>query len=507
VSPEEERRRLVEERAYGLSRERGAGVGSPEKDWLTAEREVDERLQARSQRLKELGEAANTSATHVNVSFLTFMFVWTFVALAVSATTDEQLLRVNPLPMPLVGLSLPIVEFFAVVPYFILLPHLNLLLQLYLLSRRLHALDQELEEVSDPAVRRLQRLKLFPLPFSQFLIGRDPRRCIHVLLAGFVGITVILMPLALLSWLELRFLPYHHATVPWIQRVAVILDAVLVLGLWPLVLRWDEARSRTLTASARSRTGRASAWTAFVLLVLMFPAFSSLVALWPGEPWEAKLANIVPSFLLVDPRRAEWPLQWYPGKRYLAATHWFFDRTGAWFRRNLSVSDAVLLAQKPDPAILVALTGSDANAREQALTRVVGLNLRGRNLVWADFGRCILSKADLRGAKLDGAYLERADLSAARLAPGRPTASITIQASDWRFALEERPASLRGAYLWAAHLQEADLVGVQLQSAHLEWAQLQGADLGTAQMQGAHLDWAQLQSAHLDWAQLQDAYL
>jgi Protein of unknown function (DUF2934) len=405
VSAEEERRRLIQERAYGLSRQRGAGAGSPENDWLTAEREVDERLQARPQRLKELGEAANTSATHVNVSFLTFMFVWTFVALAVSATTDEQLLRVSPLPMPLVGLKLPIVEFYAVAPYFILLLHLNLLLQLYLLSRRLHALDQALEEVVDPAVRRLHRLKLFPLPFSQFLVGHEPRRCIHIMLVAFVGVTAILMPLVLLSWLELRFLPYHHAAVPWFQRVAVILDALLVLGLWPLLLRRDEAASGTATALAWSRTGRATAWTAFVLLLVVFPAFSSLVALWPGEPGERWLASFMPSVLLVDPARMEKPLlwapsSWYPGKRHLSATYWFFDRTGAWFRRNLSLSAAVLLAEKPDPTVLAALEGPDSNARAEALKHVRGIDLRDRNLVLGDFGHSVLTKADLRGVSL-----------------------------------------------------------------------------------------------------------
>lgn len=78
----------MEERAYGLSRERGAG--SPEDDWLSAEREVDEWLQARSQRLEELGGAANISATHVDVSFLTFMFSWTFVALTGSNPKAQE---------------------------------------------------------------------------------------------------------------------------------------------------------------------------------------------------------------------------------------------------------------------------------------------------------------------------------------------------------------------------------------------------------------------------------
>jgi uncharacterized protein YjbI with pentapeptide repeats len=451
VSVEYERRRLIEERAYGLSRERGTGTGSPETDWLMAEREVDEWLQGRPQRLKDLGEAANTSATHVNVSFLTFMFVWTFVALAVSATTDEQLLRGTIVTMPFVGVGVPIVDFFVLAPCFVLLLHLNLLLQLYFLSCRLHALDEALKQAATSEIRRIHQLKLFPLPFAHMLVGHEVRRCVHAIVLVFVWVTIIAMPLLLLIWAELRFLPYHSPTVAWIQRIAVFADTVLLVMFWP--------------TSVWRNGGPVSGWVVFGLLLISF-LMLSLVAATPGEWVESR-----------------------------AITHWLFDPEGAWFHRKLNLREAVLLAKETDPETLAALKRWDAKEQNHAIKKVTGLGLRARDLSYADLNAALLSKADLRearlqGTSLSGAWLQRADLYAARLEG----------AKLWF-------ANLRGAGLWDARLQGADLREAQLQGANLRLAQLQGADLRWAQLQGAELWGAQLQGADLRKADLQGADL
>ena len=88
--------------------------------------------------------------------------------------------------------------------------------------------------------------------------------------------------------------------------------------------------------------------------------------------------------------------------------------------------------------------------------------------------------ADLRGASLLEAYLERARL---------------------------RIVHLEGALLQRAHLERADLEGAHLEDADLAAADLSGANLKNAHLEGAYLENANLWGAHLEGANLQGAHL
>jgi uncharacterized protein YjbI with pentapeptide repeats len=163
------------------------------------------------------------------------------------------------------------------------------------------------------------------------------------------------------------------------------------------------------------------------------------------------------------------------------------------------------------------------------------VELRARNLAFADATSAFLANADLRGATLTGAQLgfaqlQGADLRAARLhdvvawqaqLPGALLAEAQLQrarlqganlpnanlgsAELWSANLSR--ANLQGASLQGAQLQDADLSHAQLQGANLDHAQLQGAQLGSANLQGASLQGANLQGADLQGAQLEGADL
>jgi uncharacterized protein YjbI with pentapeptide repeats len=163
------------------------------------------------------------------------------------------------------------------------------------------------------------------------------------------------------------------------------------------------------------------------------------------------------------------------------------------------------------------------------------LELRDRNLAFADATSAFLANADLRGATLTGAQLgfaqlQGADLRAAQLQDGvlwhaqlqgallaeaqlqrANLTSASLQGADlsaaalWSAILGR--ASLHGANLRGAQLQGADLRHAQLQGADLKGVQMQGAQLGNANLQGASLQEAQLQGADLRGAQLQGADL
>jgi uncharacterized protein YjbI with pentapeptide repeats len=119
-----------------------------------------------------------------------------------------------------------------------------------------------------------------------------------------------------------------------------------------------------------------------------------------------------------------------------------------------------------------------------------GINLEGTSFM----------EASLQGALLDGAKLQEAFLW-----------EVNLQETNLSRANLESAflgdANLQGAILWQANLQEANLSKANLQGANLGGANLQGAFLSQANLQEAILGYANLREADLYGAQLQGVYL
>jgi uncharacterized protein YjbI with pentapeptide repeats len=133
------------------------------------------------------------------------------------------------------------------------------------------------------------------------------------------------------------------------------------------------------------------------------------------------------------------------------------------------------------------------------------VELRARNLAFADATSAFLANADLRGATMTGAQLGFAQLQGGDLRAAQLQDAVLWQAQLQGALLAE--GQLQGARLQGANLQGANLGSAELWSATLSRANLQGADLRGAQLQGADLSHAQLQGANLDQARLQGAQL
>jgi uncharacterized protein YjbI with pentapeptide repeats len=204
------------------------------------------------------------------------------------------------------------------------------------------------------------------------------------------------------------------------------------------------------------------------------------------------------------------------------------------FHRTLSLREKTLVANASVSAdTWKALdahfksTTAVAESHVEALRPIDGLDLRDRDLRYADFGRSRLIKADLRyeGTRLDGADLSETTLWGVDMTETRVQgvslgmAQLQGASLDWAqlqgASLDWAQlqggsldgAQLQGASFYTAQLQGASLDGAQLQGARFQRAQLQGASLGQAGLQGANLNGAQLQGASLDGAQLQGANL
>jgi hypothetical protein len=114
----------------------------------------------------------------------------------------QELLRAGPVTLPLLNVDLPLLGFYWVAPALFVLLHLNLLLQLYLLSGKLHRLDQAIRppgsEKHETEAQQDRRAQLYPFPFTHMLIGRQQRWLMRFLLWLIVVLTVLVLPVLLL---------------------------------------------------------------------------------------------------------------------------------------------------------------------------------------------------------------------------------------------------------------------------------------------------------------------
>ncbi|MCF6251329.1 MAG: pentapeptide repeat-containing protein [Methylococcaceae bacterium] len=500
---------------------------------LAAEAQQEKHRLLQEQKAEAMLQAVNESARHVRNFYITFLMLGLYISVIVWSTTDEMLLRISPVTLPLLNLKLPIKGFYAFAPYLFLLTHFNLLLQLYLLSDKLHCLNKTLKDLPEQSLREHFQSRLFPFPFTQLLAVDHSSRLGRSLLALMVWILILILPPLILLQLQLGFLPFHDQNILFWQRFAVGTDLLLLWLFWPLIrstdsrlLSWYRQASeiaiilRWIRTRCSKNSGTASspircmgwpymeAWSLSLLSVVLL-VFSWGLATMPGEakeqqPWadwlpqswwllkaeNQRTTRIPPIRILED------ELKW---------TVYLFDDYEAPFHRSLKLSEKLLISNQITPAEEQALYSGDENDRKKALKNTKGLNLKGRDLQFANFQDAVLSKADLRDTKLQGANLSEANLQGTNLSEAKLQGAVLYKANLQSANL--RWTKLQNADLSRGNLQGAVLRGANLQNANLRSAKLQGAVLREANLQNADLRWTKLQGMDLIGAKLQNAVL
>ncbi|MCX7066262.1 MAG: pentapeptide repeat-containing protein [Methylococcales bacterium] len=177
----------------------------------------------------------------------------------------------------------------------------------------------------------------------------------------------------------------------------------------------------------------------------------------------------------------------------LSLTDFFHEKTSDnrnFLSRNLNLSEKVITS---DEHLSHELENTiDKNT---SLEKITGIDLKERDLRYANFSLAKLPKADLRKAILNGANLKDAQLEGANLYLAQ------LQ------GVNLTNAKLKRDNLYSTELQGANLELANLQFTNLEFANMQDANLISTKLQNANLHFAQLQNAKLYSAELQDAYL
>jgi uncharacterized protein YjbI with pentapeptide repeats len=464
-------------------------------------------------------DAVNSASAIAHTAWLIFIALMAYLLVAVSAVTHKDLLLETPVALPILQVHLRQTQFFLFIPVLVVLFHLGVLSQLVLLARKTLAFDAAVRAL-ELANRRNHplRLELHTFFFTQAVAGPHRSLIVSAFLHGLSRLTLVVLPVFLLLYIQIVFLPYHDTTMTWTHRAALVVDIALLILIGVFLTR---AETSFLKAVWRATLEHPLSVTIIAGALALLIIFSFFVATVPGE----RLDRISQVFLGVGVSEPD-----PPPPRVIAGLMTSFSRRTdglvlGLFHRNLIVTDQDLVPGK------------------DAATEGASINLRGRDLRYARFDRTDLQRADLTGADLGSASFVAADLRKARLQcadlselllrddrkgarcasarganfAGAKLAGARMAGVDLRDALFEEAnleaaeltaASLAGANFSNAHLEKADLTGAaQLQGANFRLATLQGADLTGVQAHFADFSSASMQGAVLTRAQLHGAVL
>jgi hypothetical protein len=176
-----------------------------------------------------VADAASVSAG----LWLSYLFVLFYLLIAVGGVTHSDLFFEHPVKRPFLNVDLPLIGFSTIGPILFLVVHTYVLLHFVLLAYKVRAFE------GVPGDALAEQHPLLPINIFVQLLAK-PRRVygavISCLLQPIIFISLAVGPIALLVFFQLQFLPCHHAGISWWQRIAIIIDIVLLWMLWPLAL-------------------------------------------------------------------------------------------------------------------------------------------------------------------------------------------------------------------------------------------------------------------------------
>ncbi|MCG7926942.1 MAG: pentapeptide repeat-containing protein [Candidatus Thiodiazotropha taylori] len=452
--------------------------GTQDKNWF---------FDQAKERLTAVNEAIRTTRTF---SFA-LLSIAAYIGVVVWSTTDEQLLRISPVKLPLIGVEVPLTGFYTAVPVLFVLMHFNLLMHLAFTSRKLRVFLDSIEPLDTTLASGL-RNDVSNFPLAQWMVGEHDA-VLRIILTLLIWIMLVLIPPFLLLWMQIRFLAFQNEVFTWIQAVGVMLDALLIVGFRAWFTHYIQPESRWINGWKQLRENSQSSLIISFRLTVTQPLFRYFIPLIPlGIAWH--LAVELSDFILPDHQVVSCEIESLNNKNHL---RWLCEQY------RLDLQELLLTRNVPSPAITNALRSKDEEQeRRQALEEALGLNLKGRSLRGVNLSQSLLPNADLRYANLDGANLSFSKLEGIQLEGAQ------LKGVNLGFARIEgsnlREAQLQSAILEGAWLTKADLGKSHLEGADLRRAQLEGVNLSSANLKGARLSFARLEGANLTAAMLTD---
>jgi uncharacterized protein YjbI with pentapeptide repeats len=394
--------------------------------------------------------AVNSASDTVNTAWLIFLGVLSYLLITSAGVTHKDLLLNNEIPLPILQVKIDLSRFFFFAPIILVLFHAGLVSQLVMLARKTLEFDKAIRllEASDARDHPL-RLEADNFFFVQAIAGPDRSRVMSAFLHGMSWLTIVLLPVLILLYMQVVFLPYHSETITFANRVALFADIAVLATIGTFL-----ARSEKSFFSAFGRTVAQHPWTTVItgLILIVVMTFSLFVATIPGERLD-RITDMIRGRGKdsANAARAEtgyfgFAVPFLKPKEDGSLFHLFY--------RNLVVTDLDLVEDG-------RLTAGESS-----------LNLRGRDLRYARLDRTDLHQADFTGAELEGASFVQADLR-----------NVIMSCADIdRLLLGDKRKDVkctdgRGANFTRARMTDAKLAGADFSGAVFDHAQLDGSDL------------------------------
>ena len=486
-------------------------------------------------------EAVNDTSEIAHTGWIIFLGVVAYFCIAAAGVSHKDLLLNSAVQLPFMQVSIDLTRFFLFAPVVLLFMHFGLLVQHVMLARKVMEFDAAVRAM-EPSARRTHpiRHELNSYFFTQALAGPERSALFGGFLHGMFWLSIIGVPVMVILFIQIVYLPYHDVTTTWTHRFALVLDTVL-LALMGVFLG---SRSTSFFGAFGRMVRNQPLNVVFTtLLYVCVLSFSFFIATVPEEGLD-KFMQALPGAVVKTATATDGDIQ---KRRVFALTDYMFEgvgRTGL-FHRNISVTDETVVDRDPKTGSISTVSLRDRDLRFAELdrsnlqnvdftgadltgARLIGANLRGTKLSCLDIDAVLtdsklrstscailtstdltkadLSGADLRLAYLDGATLENATLVRTDLRYANMIGS-SFSGADLRGALMGGGVDLTGANFLGANLSGADLKGAKIQAADFYGADLQAARLLFAQAQGANFRGAKLQGASLATAKLQGADL
>ena len=442
-----------------------------------------------------------------------------FLCAAVVATTDAQLVKNAPAPIPFAGNVMPTLAFYLIGP--MLLAGVYIAFHFYL--QRLWEALGELPAIF-PDGRRLTEF----VPFSTVALApqrlcepESPRTAFAFLQRLFSKLLAYWMVPSTLVLVWARYLVEQD----WRGS---LLQIFFILAAWAMsgFLPGNEANLFASAAKQRDRSpvrdswhaGRFTALAAAGCLLLVLMTLGAIL----GAPHATNRdASVPPGNFRRWSGHVFWLVGYDPfpnvsGQRISdAPAGWSGATNDLRVVRGAQLRGASLRYAQGDRTFFVraALQGADLSGGNFSEADFRNANLTSASLKGASLARANFQGADLTYALLSGAIgvdaeFDSANLYNARLADVR-LERANLSKADLRGAVLEHAglnqADFTGAYMGGAKFSAASLENAHFTSAFLDGADLRGADLRAATFAGTILSGADLSGANLDGADLRGA--
>ena len=450
----------------------------------------------------ELRESINSTARVARANLIFLLMLSLFLSILVSNTSDLMLLRADNIALPLMEVGIPIVWFYAIAPPVYLLININLFIRLYRLTRLIEFTRTRLG-LNWSSRKEILEATVYPLDFLH-LILHEGNTIRSTLLFITVLTPIYIIPLTLLIWIQLRFLPYQSTYVTLIHQLVTTAFCIITFS-YSLSILHALHYDRTDSALKNFIVGYHTIPTLLTFILgVVSTLFVWLISIPPNIPetcpTEQEKGSTIQACVFDD---------WWSSEKCFMKS----DKEKGPFRRYLTVAGD-FLSNRPllDPITLShTLDGDDASP---ANTLVGTLQLSHRSFLYGIFAFSQFDRvsfrfaklhcADLSHAKLEGADLVGVKLVGAKLTGARLNGAIL------------KGADLSGADLRNAQINGADLSELfpgrnaifdktNLDGAELTRTQLNGANLRKVTMRGAYLYKTQLNGANLDLLHLEGA--